>query len=322
VDRAAFDAALQRNPDDVDAYAGRGLLALQTQDYARALDDFNAVIARRQKPADYCRRAEARAGLNGWQEALADWTQALAISPDSPEVYHSRGKAYFARGEGDHALANFQAMLTSKKTTPKIGGLALFHMALTYQVIYHDYPAAIASYSRSIERIPDEAVNYLNRGLLYFYGGDATKALDDTAKALEISRARATTRMAYNNRALFLIPSGDLDAAFASIAEGLKVDDSDYELYGTRALLHLLRGDLDAALRDAEHSHTLNADEPETLAGVAVVRCAMEQQDEAVRLWRLLIAQHPDYRDVEWLRREKHWFEIPLNLAQKIIAHL
>ncbi|MGK7874959.1 MAG: tetratricopeptide repeat protein [Xenococcaceae cyanobacterium] len=75
-----------------------------------------------------------------------------------------------------------------------------------------DYSAAIALINQLIERHPDSAVNYNNRGLMYFRNGQLSEAIADYNKALELNPRLDS---AYNNRANCYVAQGNLVAALA-----------------------------------------------------------------------------------------------------------
>ena len=75
-----------------------------------------------------------------------------------------------------------------------------------------DYTLAIAFLDRLIALRPDNAVNYNNRGLMYFRNNQLVEALGDLSLALEIN---PNLDSAYNNRANCYAAQGDLAEAIA-----------------------------------------------------------------------------------------------------------
>lgn len=68
------------------------------------------------------------------------------------------------------------------------------------QVTQQNYLAAIALLDRLIARYPNSAIDYNNRGLMYFYAGQLSEALQDYDTAIALDKKLAP---AYNNRANF-----------------------------------------------------------------------------------------------------------------------
>ncbi|MDZ7967434.1 MAG: tetratricopeptide repeat protein [Nostoc sp. DedSLP03] len=75
-----------------------------------------------------------------------------------------------------------------------------------------NYTEAIALLTQLICRHPDNAVDYNNRGLIYFQSGERQKALYDYNTALKLNPYLAS---AYNNRANYYAACGELAAAIA-----------------------------------------------------------------------------------------------------------
>lgn len=73
-----------------------------------------------------------------------------------------------------------------------------------------DYAGAIPLLDRLISRHPDSARDYNNRGLMYFYQGQLSRAMADYNRAIELDPQLDS---AYNNRANCHAAVGNLDAA-------------------------------------------------------------------------------------------------------------
>jgi tetratricopeptide (TPR) repeat protein len=83
------------------------------------------------------------------------------------------------------------------------------------------YTEAIALLSQLIDRQPQNAVNYNNRGLIYFQSGDTQKAFIDYNKALQLDPKLAN---AYNNRANYYAACGKLQSAIADYDQALDLN--------------------------------------------------------------------------------------------------
>ena len=84
-----------------------------------------------------------------------------------------------------------------------------------------DYTKAIALLSHLIDHHPENAVDYNNRGLIYFQSGDGHKALCDYNKALDLNSKLVS---AYNNRANYYAACGQLTAALADYEQALDLN--------------------------------------------------------------------------------------------------
>lgn len=85
------------------------------------------------------------------------------------------------------------------------------------------YGEAIALLSQLLNRNPQNAIDYNNRGLVYFQAGQFDQAIADYNKALELNPRLAK---AYNNRANYYAATGDLVAAIADYDQALDFNPS------------------------------------------------------------------------------------------------
>lgn len=85
------------------------------------------------------------------------------------------------------------------------------------------YGEAIALLNQLLNRNPQNAIDYNNRGLVYFQARQFDQAIADYNKALELNPRLAK---AYNNRANYYAATGDLVAALADYDQALDFNPS------------------------------------------------------------------------------------------------
>ncbi|MEA5596274.1 tetratricopeptide repeat protein [Rivularia sp. UHCC 0363] len=96
-----------------------------------------------------------------------------------------------------------------------------------------DFYVAIAVFNQLIERHPENAIDYNNRGLVYFQSGEERKAVRDFNKALQLNPTLAS---AYNNRANYYAASGDLEAALVDYEKALDLDPGHVRAWINRGI--------------------------------------------------------------------------------------
>jgi tetratricopeptide (TPR) repeat protein len=87
-----------------------------------------------------------------------------------------------------------------------------------------DYETALAGLTRLLERHPDSAKDYNNRGLVYLQAGQCAAALADYDQALRLAPRMASV---YNNRANYYAAQGELDAAIADYERAIDLDPTN-----------------------------------------------------------------------------------------------
>lgn len=148
--RAVPDATpipLDKRMDTNDA-DGQGIEYLEIGKYELAIAQFDKAIARTPTAESYYHRGLAYYERRKYDDAVADWTQAINLKPNYARAYRQRANAYSYKGDSGPAEAD---------------------------------------YNRSIELEPRVAIAYLNRGMLYKQRLDREKAIADFRRVLKLS---------------------------------------------------------------------------------------------------------------------------------------
>ena len=139
---------------------------------------------------DYHARGLAYLNNSDYDNAIADFTQAIKLNPDySAEVYFDRGEAYYKRGS---AYAD-----------------------------KGDYNRAIADYTQAIWLNPNDAETYSRRGSAYVIKGDYDNVITDSTQAIRLNPNDA---YAYHWRGFAYDNKGDYDRAIADYETALQLD--------------------------------------------------------------------------------------------------
>lgn len=172
---------------------------------------------------------------------------------------------------------------------------AQINLSIEKNIRRGNYAVAISLIDELIARCPNSAINYNNRGLMYFRNNQLSEAVNDLTHALEIDPQLDS---AYNNRANCHAARGDLMAAVSDYDEALDLNPANlrawinqgitfrelqfYELalenfdialvvgnslqervYGERGRTYHLRGDWNCAVADYQTALKLLSDIPD-----------------------------------------------------------
>lgn len=167
-------------PNNTQAYLNRGLAYYRLGHLAAALFDYNRAIELEPDSVEArYNRGLVYAAQNNYNDAIADYDRALSqiSSADSAQlatIYNDRGLAYWQLQNLDLAIADFHQVISLDSKQP----WAYFNLALLYyqQKKYND---AVTYYTRSLQRHPDYAEAYINRGLAFYQLGYHQAALKD-----------------------------------------------------------------------------------------------------------------------------------------------
>lgn len=110
-----------------------------------------------------------------------------------------------------------------------------------------DYPGAIALLDCLIEDNPDSAIDYNNRGLMYFYNGQHEAAIADFDRAISLNPRLDN---AYNNRANCYAAMGDLASAIADYDIALDFNPTNARAWVNQAITYRELGLYDLAIEN------------------------------------------------------------------------
>ncbi len=83
-----YSQAIPLEPNDADAYNGRGFARYGLKDYQGAIEDYNEAIPLEPNDADaYNGRGFARYGLKDYQGAIEDYNEAIRLEPNFAPAY-------------------------------------------------------------------------------------------------------------------------------------------------------------------------------------------------------------------------------------------
>jgi len=144
---------------------------------------------------DYYKRGNTNARNGKYDLAIADYTEALRLSPnnskvkfgaanlDASKAYLARGFAYNKKGNHDLAVKDYTEVI---RLDPNDAGA---YNARAWTYAYHlktNFDRAIADATQAIKLSPANANCYDTRGWAYLGKGDNNKANDDFLKALQL----------------------------------------------------------------------------------------------------------------------------------------
>ncbi len=112
-----------------------------------------------------------------------------------------------------------------------------------------DFTEAIALLSQLIYRHPQNAIDYNNRGLIYFQSGEKQKAFCDYNTALRLNPSLAS---AYNNRANYYAACGELAAALVDYERAIDLNPSHVRAWINKGITLRDLGQYEEAIENFE----------------------------------------------------------------------
>lgn len=150
---ADYTHALEIDPDDFDAYRGRGGI---------------------------------HSDMKNYQAALADLTRSLELAPRQAATHYNLGGAYFGLGRYQEALHYYQQAIDIDPAYID----AYINRAMTHAALYEYAPQAVAEAVANLQHIsalaPDDPAIYRSIGLLYYQMQDFHTALGFLDQAIPL----------------------------------------------------------------------------------------------------------------------------------------
>jgi tetratricopeptide (TPR) repeat protein len=152
-------------------------------EYQEAIADFTEAISL--EPTflpSYIGRGNAYCELGEYEEAMVDYNEAIRLDPDYSRAYYSRGDVYRALGEYEEAIADFTEAI---RLEPNFL-LPYVARGNVYRVL-GEYEEAIADFSERILLDSDCAEAYYSRGQCYRELGRYAEAIADFKSYLRLA---------------------------------------------------------------------------------------------------------------------------------------
>ncbi len=206
----------------------------------------------------YNNRGAGHHVLGNSEQALADYTQAIALAPDYGLAYRNRGLLWEALGDADAAYADYTAAIERDPADANAlrnrGGINLNR---------DDFAAAVADYDAAFAADPTigNASFFNDRGLAQALQGAFEDAVRDFERAIEIDPEFVD---AYINRAFAYDDMGDLPAALADHERAMALAPDDTRELNNLAWTYYRAGRPEDGLPLARRAVDAGADEYNT----------------------------------------------------------
>lgn len=199
---------------------------------------------------DFISLGGAKAERKDYQGAIADYNQALKLSPNNPDAYFRRSNAYFLIGNLQSATSDLNKVI---QLNPKNG--FAYAMRCAIRLTEKDIPGAVADGEEAVRLNPNLGFAYLARGSARAFLPDYQGAIADINKFIEQepSFAHAYAVRGYSRAGL-----GDRKGANADFDQALKLDPNFFSIYQLRGVVRaFIWGDKPGALADLHKASDL-----------------------------------------------------------------
>ena len=178
-----FDEAIQLNPNNAQAYYGRGTAYFLQQKYERAIQDLNRSIELDPTFAlAYNNRGSAYILLKQYERAIQDYDKALQLNPNYTEAYNNRGFTYDQSGQYKRAIQDYDKAIQLDQNYTDA-----YYNRGNACVNLKRYERAIQDYDKAIQLNPNYVKAYNNRGWAYYCLKQYERAIQDFDKVIQLN---------------------------------------------------------------------------------------------------------------------------------------
>ncbi|GMQ78353.1 MAG: hypothetical protein BMS9Abin02_0856 [Anaerolineae bacterium] len=322
IDRAleSINEVIEKDPDEAFHYELRAMILQEMGNLYAALENLQrAAELGYDNESVFIDLADSFMEEEDFGAAIATYDQAININPNMEEYYGSRSWAYVL-------LSDYGAAAEDLEQAISLNPDALWayeQLADLYRWEIEDLDAATEVWSRVVDKEPENAWAYNNRGEILREIGDLEGALEDIQRAIEIEpnnywfhvqlaktydyldepdRALEEYNLAvelnpgdpeiYYERANFYRWTlDDFDQALADYTKAIELDPEASGYYVDRASLHRDRGDFEAALADLELGISVDPqdswmyiEKASTFADMGEIEAALEEYNRAIEV--------------------------------------
>ena len=263
---AAAPPAASEATEDAQAHAERAAELLEERQWEEAIAEFDQAIALGSDLPDselaafHAGRARGYIGIADYQQALADADRAIELDADLALAYVRRAAAHNGLDRFREALADSDRAI---ELDPE--SAVAFIVRARAHANLGDHELAFADANRAVELDPLSARVVALRAATYLDLGNYDRALVDASRAIDLDPLYA---FAYSVRGGAHAALGKFDRALFDYNRAIELDPESALAYGTRSVAHRDLGDPERALADASRAIELDPG----LAGAYVSR--------------------------------------------------
>ena len=210
-------------------------------------------------------------------------------------------QAFTATGQGDFVAAEgYWSQIIDRLPN----NAAVWSNRGNVKVSQNKLTAALADYNKAIELAPAEPDSYLNRGAAFEGLSQWNAAIADYNRVLELAPQDPA---AYNNRGNAEAGLGDWSAALADYKKSAELS-SNYAIARANYALALYQtGEVETAIRNMRYLVRRYPNFADMRAALTAVLWQQGKQGEAESQWVSAVGLDSRYKDIDWVKTIRRW---------------
>lgn len=198
----------------------------------------------------FIRRGDAKYSRRDYEDAIADYSEAIRLSPDNAQAYLGRGNAQYALEQYPEALTDYDAAL---KHDPDY--VYAFNGRGNVKFARKDFEGAIQDYNQAIQSDPQFALAFYNRGNVKSALKEHRAAIEDFSQAI---RLNPQYEPAYLLRGVSKAALTNYAGAIEDYSETIRLNPDNDNAFNSRGVARYKLGESRQAIKDFTEAIRLN----------------------------------------------------------------
>ncbi|MCA9911967.1 MAG: tetratricopeptide repeat protein, partial [Anaerolineae bacterium] len=177
----------------------------------------------------------------------------------------------------------------------------------------------LADYDKSIELDDELGEAFYGRGIIYSDKDQYEEALADYNKALELMGDDDDVLTSRGAAKFFL---DDWQGAKDDFSQALELNEENVRAMNNRGVVEFCLEEYEAAKEDYTKALQAIPSERLLVGGMALVLHKLGDEDEALQLWKGLVATDKRFMDPEWVGQTMLWPEPMVKEVEAVVAKL
>lgn len=212
------------------------------------------VSSQSESSAAFIRRGDAKYNRQNYQAAIADYSEAIRLSPENAQAYLGRGNAKYAVEQYQEAIQDYEEAL---KHDPDYA--YAFNGRGNVKFALKDYEAAIKDYNQAIQANPQFTLALVNRGNVKSALKEIHAAIEDYSQAI---RLNPQYEPAYLQRGIAKAALNNYQGAIEDYTQTIRLNPQNADAFNGRGVARYKLGDSRTAIPDFTEAIRLNPDSP------------------------------------------------------------
>jgi tetratricopeptide (TPR) repeat protein/S1-C subfamily serine protease len=285
----AIDRAIALDSQDLTSRNQKAVILSKLGNKQGAIDEYNIIINKQPDAYIYYNRGNTKFESGRKEEAIKDYTNAIALNPKLAVSYNNRGVAKSDLGRKEEAIQDYtNAIALNSKYTDAYNnrGNAKSDLGRKEEAI-QDYTNAIALNSKY-------AIAYNNRGITKSDLDRKQEAIQDYTSAINLNPKYTD---AYNNRGNAKSDLGRKEEAIQDYTNAIALNSKYAIAYNNRGIAKFNLGRKEEAIQDYTSAINVNSKFAEAYYNRGVTKNGLSRKEEAIKDYTSAIEFNPKYAE-------------------------